>query len=89
MGKGVAWELRMNLNSGTHEQINPPVSRQDARLRQGYGGQAKAQRGRERKGNLAGKQETAGKQEESRFNHRGATEGHRGGEEKREGRGRQ
>jgi hypothetical protein len=69
----------MNLNSRTHEQINQPVSRQDA----------KAQRGRERRGNLAGKQETAGKQEESRFNHRGPTEGHRGGEEKRERRGRQ
>ena len=63
----------MNLNSRTHEQINQPVSRQDA----------KAQRGRERRGNLAGKQETAGKQKECRFNHRGP-QGHRGGEEKRQ-----
>ena len=73
---------KMNLNSRTHEQINQPDSRQGA----------EAQRGRERRGNLAGKQEIAGKQEESRFNHRGpprGTEGHRGGEEKREGRGRQ
>ena len=46
-------------------------------------------KGREWRGNVAGKQETAGKQEESRFNHRGPTEGNRGGAEKREGRGRQ
>ena len=58
----------MNLNSRTQEQINQPVSRQDA----------KAQRGRERRGNLAGKQETAGKQEESRFNHRGPPRGTEG-----------
>ena len=66
------WERRgkrkMNLNSRTHEQINQPVSRQDA----------KAQRSRERRGNLAGKQETAGKQEESRFNHRGPPRGTEG-----------
>ena len=65
----------MNLNSRTHEQINQPVSRQDA----------KAQRGRERRGNLAGKQETAGKQEESRFNHRGPPRGTEG--ERKRGRG--
>ena len=65
----------MNLNSGTHEQINQPVSRQDA----------KAQKGRERRGNLAGKQETAGKQEESRFNHRGSPRGTEG--ERKRGRG--
>ena len=41
----------MNLNSRTHEQINQPVSRQDA----------KTQRGRERRGNLAGKQQESRK----------------------------
>ena len=66
---------KMNLNSRTHEQINQPVSRQDA----------KAQRGRERRGNLAGKQETAGKQEETRFNHRGPPRGTEG--ERKRGRG--
>ena len=66
---GGRWgEPGINLNSRTHEQINQPVSRQDA----------KAQRGRERRGNLAGKQETAGKQEESRFNHRGPPRGTEG-----------
>ena len=73
------WERRgkrkMNLNSRTHEQINQPVSRQDA----------KAQRGRERRGNLTGKQEIAGKQEESRFNHRGPPRGTEG--ERKRGRG--
>ena len=63
------------MNSGTHEQINQPVSRQDA----------KAQRGRERRGNLAGKQEIAGKQEECRFNHRGSPRGTEG--ERKRGRG--
>ena len=65
----------MNLNSRTQEQINQPVSRQDA----------KAQRGRERRGNFAGKQEIAGKQEESRFNHRGPPRGTEG--ERKRGRG--
>ena len=73
---GGRWgEPRINLNSGTHEQINQPVSRQDA----------KAQRGRERRGNLTGKQEIAGKQEESRFNHRGPPRGTEG--ERKRGRG--
>ena len=73
---GGRWgEPGINLNSRTHEQINQRVSRQDA----------KAQRGRERRGNLAGKQETAGKQEESRFNHRGPPRGTEG--ERKRGRG--
>ena len=73
---GGRWgEPGINLNSRTHEQINQPVSRQDA----------KAQRGRERRENLAGKQETAGKQEESRFNHRGPPRGTEG--ERKRGRG--
>ena len=41
--------------------------------------------GRERRGNLAGKQETAGKQENSRFNHRGPPRGTEG--ERKRGRG--
>ena len=63
---GKVWdgELRMNLNSGTHEQICQPVSRQDA----------KAQRGRERRGNVAGKQEN----QENRKKAGLTTEGHRG-----------
>jgi hypothetical protein len=73
---GGRWgESGINLNSRTHEQINQPVSRQDA----------KAQRGRERRGNLTGKQEIAGKQEESRFNHRGPPRGTEG--ERKRGRG--
>ena len=62
-------EPGINLNSRTHEQINQRVSRQDA----------KAQRGRERRGNLAGKQE------ESRFNHKGPPRGTEG--ERKRGRG--
>jgi hypothetical protein len=73
---GGRWgESGINLNSRTHEQINQPISRQDA----------KAQKGRERRGNLEEKQETAGKQEESRCNHRGSPRGTEG--ERKRGRG--
>ena len=54
----------MNLNSRTHEQLEQPVSRHGA----------KAQRGRERRENLAGKQEN----QENRKKAGLTTEGHRG-----------
>jgi hypothetical protein len=67
---GGRWgEPGINLNSRTHQQINQLVSRQDA----------KAQRGRERRGNFAGKQE------ECRVNHRGPPRGTEG--ERKRGRG--
>ena len=51
--------------------MNRLISRSHAKTRRRKGG-------RERGGNLAGKQETAGKQEESRFNHRGPPRGTEG-----------
>ena len=73
---GGRWgEPRINLNSGTHEQINQPVSRQDA----------KAQRGQGAEGEFSRKTRKSGKQEESWFNHRGPPRGTEG--ERKRGRG--
>jgi hypothetical protein len=68
-------ELGMNLNSRTNEQINQPVSRQDA----------KAQRGQGAEGEFSRKTRKSGKQEESWFNHRGPPRGTEG--ERKRGRG--
>jgi hypothetical protein len=73
---GGRWgEPRINLNSGTHEQINQPVSRQDAKAQGGQGAEGECSR----------KTRKSGKQEESRFNHRGPPRGTEG--ERKRGRG--